>query len=77
MSQTAQSAIAVTLSDSVQINPGSVALYVGTGGNLSILPAMGDVAVVLKDVQAGSVIPVRVRRVNLTGTTAADIVALY
>lgn len=77
MNQTASAAAAVTPSDSVNLNPGCVALYVGTGGNISVLPTMGDVAVTLTGVGDGSVIPIKAKRINATGTTASNIVALY
>lgn len=52
------------------------ALYVGTGGDLAVL--MSDASTVtLKAVPAGSLLPIRVRRVLSDGTTASDIVALY
>lgn len=74
---TAQSLVPVTPSDTVLLPAGSVALYVGQSGNLSVLPAVGDTPVVLSEVQGGSVLPIKVRRVDATGTTASGIVALY
>lgn len=52
------------------------ALYVGVAGDLGVVGVNGEV-VTFKGAAAGSVIPVRCRRVNATGTTATDIVALY
>ncbi|HEY0623533.1 spike base protein, RCAP_Rcc01079 family [Sphingomonas sp.] len=52
-------------------------LYVGTGGDVSIEPAGGGGPVTLANVPGGSILPVRARIVRATGTTAADIVALY
>lgn len=74
---TAQSLVPVTPSDTVLLPAGSVALYVGQSGNLRVLPAVGDTPVVLSEVQGGSVLPIKVRRVDATGTTASGIVALY
>jgi hypothetical protein len=70
---------AVTPHDSNVLSTIPKGLYVGTGGNLSIEPAGGGGAVTLANVASGSVLPVRVRVriVRATGTTAADIVALY
>jgi hypothetical protein len=51
-------------------------LWVGTGGDLSVLMADGTTAI-LQNVPSGTVVPVAVRRVNSTNTTATDIVALY
>lgn len=53
------------------------ALYVGTGGNVTLRGIGGGADVVLKNVPAGSIVPVRALYVRATGTTAADIVALF
>lgn len=51
-------------------------LYVGTGGDLKILTEGGD-EVTLPNVQDGSFIPISIKRVYSTDTTADDIVALW
>jgi hypothetical protein len=56
------------------------AIYVGVGGDISIDDLSGEAAgesVVFVGALAGSVIPVQTARVNATGTTATDLVALY
>lgn len=55
-------------------NSGCV-LYVGTGGSLEIETVGGDI-VTLYNVMSGQFIPVQVMKVR-TGTTAADILALW
>ena len=52
-------------------------LYVGGAGpaNLSVIPAASEDTVILKNVTSGF-IPLQVTRVNSTGTTATDILAL-
>lgn len=79
----AMAAAAVTPSDTVNIpdhdSSGSnrgCALYVGTGGNLAVRTAAGD-DVTLVNVADGSFLPIQVVRVFATGTTAADILALW
>jgi len=68
--------VAVTKSDSVAIPEGQTsALFIGTGGDV-VVP-FGGTTVTFRNVPAGTILPIRVTRVNLTGTTAADIVALY
>lgn len=52
------------------------AIYVGQTGDLSVRLAGGQ-TVLFRNIQAGSVLPVRAARVNAVGTTAADIVALW
>ena len=70
-------AIAVTPSNSVNFPQGTCrALYVGSGGNISVLLDSGD-SVTFANVQTGSVLPVECLRVNSTGTTAASLIALY
>lgn len=56
-------------------NNGAV-LYVGTGGDLKVLTAGGD-EVTFVGVSGGTFIPVNCIQVFNTGTTAADIVALW
>lgn len=65
----------VTPSDTTVLERTSRAVYVGMAGSLKVEMASGDV-VILNSVLAGSVYPLRVRRVYATGTTAADIVSL-
>ena len=50
-------------------------LFVGTAGNLAVIPASSTDTVILKNVPDSSFIPLQVARV-LSATTAADIVAL-
>ena len=66
----------VTPSDTVDISGGACrALYVGGAGDVTAV--CGGEAVLFTGVQAGTVLPVNCTRVNATGTTATNIVALY
>lgn len=67
--------IAVTPHASTDIAVLTRALYIGTGGDVVAVKANGD-TVTFSNVQAGTIIPIRVRRVNASGTTATNIVAL-
>lgn len=67
---------AVTTSDSTNLSSIARALYVGVGGNIAAVMPDDDV-VTFANVPAGSILPVRVKRVNATNTTASSIVALY
>lgn len=67
---------AVTPSDSADLGELPKALYVGVGGALVLRGADG-VVVTFTQVVGGTVLPVRARRVQATGTTASAIVALY
>lgn len=68
--------VAVTPSDTADLAQTSRALYVGQGGDLSLVLASGR-AVTLQGVPAGALLPLRARRVQATGTTAAAVVALW
>lgn len=75
----AEYAVAVTTSDSVNFANIARGLYIGStsgGSGLSVLMP-DDTTVVFSGVVAGSIIPVRAKRVNATGTTASSIVALF
>ena len=52
------------------------ALYVGTGGQLTLRGIGGSTDVVFKNVANGQILDVRAQFVRATGTTASDIVAL-
>ncbi len=52
-------------------------LFVGTAGDLAVLPAgTGQDSVILKNVADNSYVPLQVQRVLSTGTTASNILAL-
>ena len=51
------------------------AVYIGTGGTVSIIAA-DDTAAVSLTVQDGAVLPIRAKRIRATGTTATGIVGM-
>lgn len=65
---------AITPNDATNIGPAR-ALFVGTGGTLSLKDAAG--ALVQYTVQSGQILPLEARVVMSTGTTATGIVAWY
>jgi len=67
---------AVTPSDTANLSTPSRALYIGTAGDVAVIPAGQTTPVTFVGVLAGSIIPVRVSRVLATGTTADDILSL-
>lgn len=73
----ARSLTTITPSDTVDLTIYQKALYVGVAGDLSVIPVnqSTDTAVVLKNHPVGYV-PIQVRRVMATGTTATSIVGL-
>jgi hypothetical protein len=66
----------VTPSDTVDLPSGCRGLWVGTAGTLSIVDAEGS-TVSLTIPEAGRLLPLGPVRVNSTGTSATEIVALY
>jgi succinyl-CoA synthetase beta subunit len=67
---------AVTTSDTVALPFTTRALFVGTGGNLTLRMVDDAADLVFKNVANGQILPVQVSYVRATGTTAADIIAL-
>jgi hypothetical protein len=53
------------------------ALFIGTGGDVVARGSGGGADVTFKNLPSGSVLPFRAEFVRASGTTAADIVALY
>lgn len=72
----ARDAAAVLPDDTTDLPVLPRALFVGQTGDVSARLAGGQ-SVVFRNVQAGSMLPVRAAGVNATGTTASDIVALW
>lgn len=73
----ARGGTAVTLSDTVALSPPPRGIFVGTGGNITgrLLGSGSDV--VFKNVPNGAELAYRFQYIRSTGTTAADIIALY
>lgn len=67
---------AVTPSDTVGFTYNARSLYVGTGGTVVLL-TLGGTALTFVNVPSGSILPIQCSRVNSTGTTASNIVALF
>lgn len=67
---------AVTPDDTTLLAESTRAVYVGGAGNISVLPVGQGTSVTLTGVQGGTILPIRVARVNATGTTATAIVGL-
>ena len=69
-------AVAVTPSDSTDLASVTRAIYVGNGGNVSVIMADSEAAVLFANVPTGTTLPIRVSRIRSTGTVATGIVAL-
>lgn len=70
-------AVAVATHDSNPLPDIPKALFVGTGGTITMRGAGGGADSVWKNVASGSVLPFRAQFVRATGTSAADLLALY
>lgn len=66
--------VAVTPDDDDECN--ALGLFVGTGGDVAVLPAGNTASVIFANVPDGSFLPCQVKKVLATGTTASDILAL-
>ena len=73
----AESAAAITPNDTNDLASIPRAIYIGTSGDLAVIPKDGDAPVVFKSVAAGSILSVRAKRLMATGTTAGNLVALF
>jgi hypothetical protein len=77
VSAPARRAVAVVPSDTNPLGEVPKALFVGTGGNLTMRGVGGGADQLWKNVPDGTVLPFRAEYVRAAGTTAADILALY
>lgn len=77
ISAPATRAAAVAPNDSNELPDIPKALFVGTGGTIVMRGAGGGPDATFKNVPNGAVLPFRPQYVRSTGTTAADILALY
>lgn len=68
---------AVTPSDEDELAEVTRAIFIGGSGNIEVVLRDDTNPVVFKNVVAGSVLPLRVKKVLDNGTTATDIIALY
>ncbi len=72
----AYGAFAITKSDTVNFTVNVRGIYVGGTGDVVVVTPDGD-AITFVGVPAGTILPVRAKRVNSTSTTATSMVGLY
>lgn len=72
----AERAFAITGNDSTDLTVYPRAIYVGGAGNVKVITLGGD-TVTFSGVLAGTVLPVRVKRVFSTDTTATNLIGIY
>ncbi len=71
----AESGEVIVPSDGTALAYATRGLYVGVGGDAVVRMLSGDV-VTLKDLQAGSLYPIRVTQVLATGTSATNLIGM-
>lgn len=69
-------AAAITPHNTNDLSSVTNGIYVGSSGDIAVLMSDGA-AVTFVAAVAGSVLPIRVKRVKATGTTATNLVALW
>lgn len=67
----------ITPDDSNDLANVAKALWVGGAGAISLIAVDDSAAVLISGIAAGTVVPIRAKRVRATGTTATLIVNLY
>lgn len=72
----ARNAVVVTPADGSDLANVTRALFIGGAGNLNVDTADGD-TVLFTGIPAGFLLPLAVKRVRSTSTTATNIVALW
>jgi hypothetical protein len=75
-SDPAAGAKAITPSNTVEVISGCQGIYIGGYGDLAVTTVSGDV-VTFESCPSGSILPVEVRLVMATNTTATALVLLY
>lgn len=76
LSQPARDAFAITPHASNEIDPLPKAIFIGTGGNVTLRAADSSADVVFKNVASGQILDVRARFIRAAGTTATDLIGL-
>lgn len=67
----------VSPSDTVDLPGITRAIYVGTGGDVEVMMAADNAVVIYVGVVAGTMLPIRARRVLAGNTTASNIVGVF
>ena len=77
LSSPARNGFSITPNDGIDLSVVCRSLFIGGGGDVSIILANDSSSVVFKNIPTGSVLPVFAKRVEATLTTATDILGLY
>jgi hypothetical protein len=72
----AQNGFAITPQDDVDLLLATKAIYVGSGGNITLRMLQADADITFVNVPSGSILDLRVRAVRSTGTSASSLIGL-
>jgi len=72
----ADSGTSITPDDNTDLLQSTRALWVGASGDIEVVLFNDTSSIILKNVPSGTMLPLIVKRVRATGTTATDIVGL-
>jgi hypothetical protein len=67
----------VSPSDSTDIPDLPRAIWIGVGGDITLMAAGDTTSRLFKNVSSGTLLPIRARRIYSTGTTAQSLIACY
>lgn len=76
-SNPASKAEPLTPSDTVVYDYAYRAIYVGTGGTITLIPVENLASVTFENVPDGTILPVSVKKLLATGTSATNIIGLH
>lgn len=75
ISASAVDGFAITPNDAVELDEITRAIFVGTAGDVAIVLA-SNTELLFKNVASGTILPIRARFINATGTSAGDLLGL-
>ncbi len=73
----ARNGFSVTPDDGTDLSGICRSVFIGGAGDVSVILVGDSSSIMFKNIPAGAVLPVSVKRVEATLTTATDIVGLY
>ena len=73
----ARSAAAITPSDGADLTETTRAIYIGGNGDITVDMDGDGVGILFQNVVSGTILPLRITKVYLTGTSATSLIALY
>lgn len=72
-----RSLFTITPADGSELAHVPRSIYVGAGGNITLIGADDTIPVLLTSVPTGAVLPLQARIIQETGTTASNLVGIY